>query len=77
MQQEHPIDTLNDDPDTWSHNWNYEQSDRFIAFEILKRTVLHETRVPLSSEDLYDKIGVSRTFVQRLIKSIQNRLNEQ
>ena len=57
MQQEHPIDTLNDDPDTWSHNWNYEQSDRLMAFEILKRTVLHETRVPLSSEDLYDKIG--------------------
>lgn len=76
MKQEHHIDTLNDEPDTWSHNWNHEQSDRLMAFEILKRAVLHETGSPMSSEDLYDKIGVGRTFVQRLIKSIPNRLNE-
>jgi hypothetical protein len=77
MKKELHIDTLNDEPDTWSHTWNHEQSDRLMAFEILKRSVLHETRVPLSYEDLYDKIGVSRTFVQRLIKSIPNRFNEQ
>jgi hypothetical protein len=45
--------------DTLDHKWCRENSDRLASFEILKRFVKHETKVPMSHEDLYDKIGVS------------------
>lgn len=67
---------LNDNPDTCSLKWMRDQSDRLMSFEILRRHVLHETDLPLSIDDLYDNIGVSRTFLQRLIKSIPSRLDE-
>lgn len=48
-----------------------------MAFEVLKRFVKHETQIPMTTDDLYDKIGVSKTFIRRLLKSIPDRLNEQ
>ncbi len=48
-----------------------------MAFEILKRYIRHETQIPISTEDLYDKIGVSKTYIRRLLKSIPEKLNEQ
>lgn len=62
---------------TLSQKWCREQSDRLMAFEILRRHVLHETNVPMSTDDLYDKIGISKTYIRRLLKSIPERLNEQ
>jgi len=62
---------------TLSHKWCREQSDRLMAFEMLKRYIRNETRLPMSTEDLYDKIGVSKTYIRRLIKSIPEKLNEQ
>jgi len=67
----------NPETDTLSQKWCREQSDRFMAFEILRRHVLHESTLPMSTDDLYDKIGVSKTFIRRLLKSIPERLNEQ
>jgi len=75
MKQELVTDISKDD--TMSHKWIRKHSDRLIAFEILRRYVLSETGVPMSSDDLYDKIGVSGLFIQRLITSIPERLNEQ
>ena len=62
---------------TLDQSWCREQSDRLMSFEILRRYVLHETSVPMSTEDLYDKIGVSKTYVRRLLKSIPEKLNEE
>jgi len=62
---------------TLSQTWCREQSNRLMAFEILKRHVRHETSVPMLTEDLYDKIGVSKTYIRRLLKSIPDKLNEQ
>jgi|TARA_S200002703_G_scaffold135937_1_gene125038 hypothetical protein len=62
---------------TLSNSWCREQSDRLMAFEILKRYIRHETQIPISTEDLYDKIGVSKTYIRRLLKSIPEKLNEQ
>jgi hypothetical protein len=61
---------------TLSQKWCRENSDRFAAFEVLKRYVKHETGVPMSTEDLYDKIGFSKTYIRRVIKSIPKKLNE-
>ena len=62
---------------TLSQKWCREQSDRFMAFELLRRFVLHETGIPMTTDDLYDKIGISKTYVRRLIKSIPEKINEQ
>lgn len=62
---------------TLSQSWCREQSDRFMAFEVLKRFVKHETQVPMTTDDLYDKIGISKTYIRRLLKSIPERLNKQ
>jgi hypothetical protein len=67
---------IGDSDKTLSQKWCRENSDRFAAFEILKRYVKHETRIPMSTEDLYDKIGVSKTYIRRVIKSIPEKINE-
>ena len=78
MTKESHTDTLNPSKDvTLSQKWCREQSDRFMAFEMLRRYVLHDTGIPMSSDDLYDKIGISKTYVRRLIKSIPEKINEQ
>ena len=48
--------------------------DRFASWEIFRRTVLHETSVPMTNAELCDTIGVSSTYTVRLLKSIQKRL---
>lgn len=62
--------------DTLDRKWCRENSDRLASFEILKRYVKHETKVPMSHEDLYDKIGVSKTQWWRLLQSLKERLND-
>jgi hypothetical protein len=61
---------------TLDQKWCRENSDRLASFEILKRYVKHETKVPMSYEDLYDKIGVSKTQWWRLLQSLKERLND-
>jgi hypothetical protein len=61
-------------PDTLDREWCREQVDRFASWEIFRRTVLHETRVPMTNAELCDTIGVSSTYTVRLLKSIQKRL---
>ena len=61
---------------TLDHKWCRENSDRLASFEILKRFVKHETKVPMTAEDLYDKIGVSKTQWARLLQSIRERMND-
>jgi hypothetical protein len=63
--------------DTLNREWCREQSDRFAAWEIFRRYVLHETRVPMTNGELCDTIGVSSTYTIRLLKSIQKRLEEE
>ena len=62
--------------DTLNHKWCRQNSDRLASFEILKRFVKHETKVPMSQEDLYDKIGVSKTQWHRLLQSLKERLDD-
>ena len=60
---------------TLDRNWCREQSDRFASWEIFKRTVLHETTIPMTNGELCDTIGVSSSYTIRLLKSIQKRLD--
>jgi hypothetical protein len=60
---------------TLDRNWCREQSDRLASWEIFKRTVLHETTIPMTNGELCDTIGVSSSYTIRLLKSIQKRLD--
>ena len=59
---------------TLDRNWCREQVDRLAAWEMLRRYVLHETRVPMTNAELCDTIGVSSTYTIRLLKSVHKRL---
>ena len=60
---------------TMDRNWCREQSDRLASWEILRRTVLHETSVPMTNGQLCDTMGISSSYTIRLLKSIQKRLD--
>lgn len=62
---------------TSNRKWCREHSDRLLAWEMLKRTVLHETSISMTNEELCDTIGVSSSHTIRLLNSIQERLNEE
>jgi hypothetical protein len=62
---------------TTDRAWCRDQSDRLLNWEIFRRSVMHETEVPMSTDDLYDKIGISKTYIRRLLQSIPEKLNEQ
>ena len=51
--------------------------DRFAAWEMLRRYILHETRVAMTNAELCDTIGVSSTYTIRLLKSVNKRLKSQ
>jgi hypothetical protein len=70
---EQATDMLESDKLTLDRNWCREQSDRFASWEILRRTVLHETSVPMNNGELCDIIGVSSSYTIRLLKSLQKR----
>jgi len=76
MIREQATDML-DSEVTTNRKWCREQSDRFLAWEMLKRTVLHETSIAMTNEELCDTIGVSSSHTIRLLNSIQERLNEE
>jgi len=59
---------------TTDRKWCNEQSERLASWEILRRHVLHQSRIPMTNDDLCDTIGVSDNYTIRLLKSIRKRL---
>ena len=72
---EQVTDMSESDKLTLDRNWCKEQTNRFAAWEILRRTVMHETTLPMTNGELCDIIGVSSSYPIRLLKSIQKRLD--
>ncbi len=62
---------------TTDRKWCNEQAERLASWEILRRHVLHQSRIPMTNDDLCDTIGVSSTYTIRLLKSIRKRLTLQ
>ena len=60
---------------TLDRDWCRKQSDRFAAWEMFRRTILHETSVPMTNGQLCDTIGISSSYTIRLLKSLQKRLH--
>lgn len=71
---EPPIDTSDKDI-TLSREWCKEQTDRLISWELLCRHLKGESGIPVRSLNLCDRIGVSKTYVTTLIKSVREKLN--
>ena len=75
MIKEQAIDMSEKEDDiTLNREWCKEQVDRFSAWEIFRRYVLHETSVQMTNAELCDTIGVSSTYTIRLLKSVHKRL---
>ena len=60
---------------TLDPEWQAEQMDRLLGFEILTRT-LNATYQPLDPELLADKIGANKGFPFKVLQNIKRRLNE-
>ena len=59
---------------TTHDGWLEEQTDRFLAFEVLHKAV---TAAPetLSASELGDKIGVWKGYTHQVLKDIKRRHN--
>ena len=66
---------LESDKLTLDRDWCREQSDRFASWEMFRRSVMHETSVPMNNGELCDIIGISSSYTIRLLKSLQKRLD--
>jgi hypothetical protein len=66
---------LESDKLTLDRDWCREQSDRLASWEIFRRSVMHETSVPMNNGELCDIIGISSSYTIRLLKSLQRRLD--
>lgn len=55
---------------TLDPQWQVEQSDRLLGFELLKRALKSQFQ-PLSDYDLTDRIGVHRASVTFLIQRLR------
>lgn len=73
--RESRTDTSNSEDITLSKTWCKEQTDRFIAWELLCRYIKNEHIVPMKSLNLCDRIGVSKTYVTTLLKGVREKLN--
>jgi len=60
---------------TLDPEWQAEQMDRLLGFEILTRT-LNAHYQPLEPEILADKIGANKGFTFKLLQNVKSRLNE-
>lgn len=60
---------------TLDPEWQAEQMDRLLGFEILTRT-LRACYQPLEPEVLADKIGANKGFTFKLLQNVKSRLNE-
>ncbi len=75
MEKESHIDSSNNNDITLSKAWCREQTDRLISWELLCRYLKGDQMVPMKSLNLCDKIGVSKTYVTTLLKSVREKLN--
>ena len=66
---------LESDKLTLDRDWCRKQSDRFASWEMFRRSVMHETSVPMNNGELCDTIGISSSYTIRLLKSLQKRLD--
>jgi hypothetical protein len=66
---------LSESDPTLNPEWQAEQMDRLLGFEILTRT-LHATYQPLEPELLADKIGANKGYPFKILQNIKRRLNE-
>jgi hypothetical protein len=74
MQESH-TDLSRTEDITLSKKWQKEQTERFIAWELLCRYLRGDHMVPMRSLNLCDRIGVSKTYVTTLIRSVREKLN--
>lgn len=75
MTRDRHTDTSSNSDITLSRDWCKEQTDRLIAWEMLCRYLKGDHLVPMKSLNLCDKIGVSKTYVTTLLKSVREKLN--
>lgn len=61
-----------DDP-TADRNWQDEQTDRLLGYEVLSRSMRAEFQ-PMDAERLSDKIGLDKGVAFRVVQSIQKSL---
>jgi hypothetical protein len=59
---------------TLDPEWQAEQMDRLLGFEILTRTLRAQYQ-PIPPEVLADKIGMDKGFTHQIIKQLQRKLN--
>ena len=59
---------------TLNPEWQSEQMDRLLGFEILTRS-LNAQYQPISPEVLADKIGAHKGYAYTIVQSIQRKLN--
>jgi hypothetical protein len=55
--------------------WQAEQTDRLLGFEILTRT-LSARYQPLSPQELSEKIAANKNYSYSVIQSIRRKINE-
>ena len=60
---------------TLDPEWQAEQMDRLLGFEILSR-VCTATYQPIDPELLADKIGANKGLSFKILKNLSRRLNE-
>ena len=60
---------------TLDPDWQAEQMDRLLGFEILQRACT-ATYQPIDPELLADKIGASKGLSFKIVKNLSRRLNE-
>lgn len=55
--------------------WQAEQTDRLLGFEILTRTLAARYQ-PLSPQELSEKIAANKNYSYSVIQSIRRKINE-
>lgn len=72
---EPPIGMKSSESDiTLDPQWQAEQMDRLLGFEILTRS-LNAQYQPISPELLSDKIGAHKGFAYTIVQNLQRKLN--
>jgi hypothetical protein len=55
--------------------WQAEQTDRLLGFEILTRTLTARYQ-PISPQDLSEKIAANKNYSYSILQSIRRKINE-
>lgn len=60
---------------TTSKEWRDEQTDRLLAWELLRRDLTFDA-TPLETTELCDTIGIQRCYISSILKSIKPKLEK-